>query len=79
MNAALQCLSNVEDLTHYFLRDEFLQDLNLNNPLGMKGVLARKYAHLIKNLWLGADNVYTPNSLKAIMSKFQSMVIYSKL
>lgn len=41
MNSALQCLSNVKDLTEYFLNDLYKPDINVTNPLGSKGVLTR--------------------------------------
>lgn len=34
MNSALQCLANIEDLTKYFLRNEHLSHINMNNKLG---------------------------------------------
>jgi ubiquitin carboxyl-terminal hydrolase 4/11/15 len=40
MNSALQCLSNVWPLTRYFLDLHFRKEVNENNPLGTKGVLA---------------------------------------
>ncbi len=34
MNSMLQCLSNTEPLTAYFLSDKYLEELNLDNVLG---------------------------------------------
>ena len=34
MNSAIQCLSNAFELTQYFIENEFIKDLNQNNPLG---------------------------------------------
>jgi len=34
MNSALQCLSNVKELTNYMLANEFIKDINGKNPLG---------------------------------------------
>ena len=34
MNSALQCLSNTYDLTDYFINNNFVCDLNTDNPLG---------------------------------------------
>lgn len=34
MNSSLQCLANTQELTQYFLKNEFLKDMNKNNPLG---------------------------------------------
>lgn len=34
MNSALQCLSNVYELTEYMVSNQFVQDLNPKNPIG---------------------------------------------
>ena len=34
MNSGLQCLSNSFGLTEYFLKNNFIQDINTVNPLG---------------------------------------------
>ena len=53
MNSGLQCLSNVYELTNYFLQKNHLADLNKNNPLGSQSAeLAIAYADLVNNLWL---------------------------
>ena len=64
MNSALQCLSNTPELTEYFKSNTFKSDINLTNVLGTKGVLAKKYANFVKNLWYGTKPVYSPWSLK---------------
>ncbi|CAB1347388.1 unnamed protein product, partial [Coregonus sp. 'balchen'] len=48
MNSALQCLSNVPPLTEYFLKDKYKDELNEDNPLGMKGEIAKAYADITK-------------------------------
>ncbi|CAB1316996.1 unnamed protein product, partial [Coregonus sp. 'balchen'] len=48
MNSALQCLSNVPPLTEYFLKDKYNDELNEDNPLGMKGEIAKAYADITK-------------------------------
>jgi ubiquitin C-terminal hydrolase len=56
LNTAIQCISNIPDLTHYFLTDAYLQDLTnrfqetkstKNNEI----ILTREYGRLIKALW----------------------------
>lgn len=44
MNSGLQCLSNSLELTKYFLFGYYKSELNPDNPLGMKGKLAKAYA-----------------------------------
>uniref|UniRef100_A0A8C2XTV5 Ubiquitin carboxyl-terminal hydrolase n=1 Tax=Cyclopterus lumpus TaxID=8103 RepID=A0A8C2XTV5_CYCLU len=60
MNSAVQCLSNILPLTEYFLKDKFTDEMNEDNPLGMKGEIAKAYAELIKQLWSGKFSYVTP-------------------
>ncbi|KAL4464783.1 hypothetical protein ABPG74_011344 [Tetrahymena malaccensis] len=70
MNSALQCLSNVQDLSEFMIQDKFIHDLNRDNPLGTGGYLAASYAELIKDMWRGSDNYSSPWNLKKIIGKF---------
>lgn len=60
----LQCLSNIPPLTEYFLKDKYQDELNEDNPLGMKGEIAKAYAELIKQLWSGKYSYVTPRPFK---------------
>lgn len=60
----LQCLSNIPPLTEYFLKDKYTDELNEDNPLGMKGEIARAYAELIKQIWSGKYSYVTPRPFK---------------
>lgn len=51
MNAALQCLRSVEELTKYFLVGEWEKELNKANVLAHNGDVAAAYAHLLKELY----------------------------
>nr|KAF6360882.1 ubiquitin specific peptidase 11 [Myotis myotis] len=64
MNSALQCLSNVPQLTEYFLKNRYLDELNFCNPLGMKGEIAEAYADLVKQAWSGRHRSIVPNVFK---------------
>jgi len=70
MNSALQCLSNTELLTKYFLANEHKAEINTHNPLGTKGVLATEYAKLIQNLWSGRYGSVAPADFKRKLGKF---------
>lgn len=70
MNAALQCLSNTPPLTEFLLADRHLADVNLDNPLGMGGEMARIYTDLIKIMWSGCHQTVTPREFKNIVSRF---------
>ncbi|KAJ2999068.1 hypothetical protein NUW58_g112 [Xylaria curta] len=50
MNAALQCLRSVEELTRYFLIGEWERELNKANVLAHNGDVAAAYAHLLKEI-----------------------------
>lgn len=65
----LQCLSNTPPLTEYFLNDKYQEELNFDNPLGMRGEIAKSYAELIKQMWSGKYSYVTPRAFK-VSSKF---------
>jgi len=52
MDSTLQCLSNIPQLRSFFVSDDYLNDLNEDNPLGTNGKLAHAFADLMKRLWL---------------------------
>lgn len=60
MNSALQCLSNTPPLTEFITSDKYLAEINSNNPLGMDGKIAEAYGDMIKNMWSGNMNCFTP-------------------
>jgi len=70
MNSAIQCMSNVPELTEYFLTQDYYADLNLDNPLGMQGEIATSYAELIKNMWSGSNSYTVPRNFKVAVGRF---------
>ncbi|KAH3765175.1 ubiquitin carboxyl-terminal hydrolase 4 [Pelomyxa schiedti] len=70
MNSALQCLSNTAPLTDFFQQGLWRLDVNVNNPLGHKGVLAEAYAALMDELWRGENSVVAPRDFKKKVEKF---------
>ncbi|EAR83728.2 ubiquitin carboxyl-terminal hydrolase (macronuclear) [Tetrahymena thermophila SB210] len=70
MNSALQCLSNVEELTTFMVNNEYVNDLNPDNPLGANGHLAVSYADLVRDIWQGGDSSVSPHYLKKVIGKF---------
>ncbi|XDB65229.1 hypothetical protein AB1E18_018520 [Capra hircus] len=75
MNSALQCLSNVPQLTEYFLQNRYLAELNLGNPLGMKGEIAEAYADLVKQAWSGHHRSIVPYVFKTKVGHFASQFL----
>jgi hypothetical protein len=76
MNTAIQCISNCWELTNYFLRNYYKGHINIVNPIGTNGILAKKYANLIKHLWYGTEGIYLPIDLKNAIGHFNSSVTY---
>ena len=70
MNTGLQCLSNCELLTKYFLNDYYKEFINNDNPIGSKGEIVEKYSELIHHLWYGNDECVSPIQFKLAFGKF---------
>lgn len=70
MNSALQCMSAAWSLTRYFLSDKYKADLNPDNVLGTKGVLASAYAGLLQEMWLGSAGSVAPMGVKRAIGTF---------
>ncbi|RBR22408.1 uncharacterized protein FIESC28_04502 [Fusarium coffeatum] len=64
MNSALQCVRSVEELTKYFLTDEFVDEVNKTNPLGYNGKVATTYGHLLKDIYSESRGSVTPREFK---------------
>jgi ubiquitin carboxyl-terminal hydrolase 4/11/15 len=59
-----QCMSNCPPITKYFLNEEHLNELNEENPLGMKGEIAKAFGDLIKVMWSGRYSYTMPHNFK---------------
>ena len=66
----LQGLSNVPPVTEYFACDNYVEDINEENPLGMKGEIARAFGELMKNLWSGSFTYVVPRNFKMAVGRF---------
>eukprot|EP00826_Nyctotherus_ovalis_P052313 TRINITY_DN6611_c0_g2_i1.p1 TRINITY_DN6611_c0_g2~~TRINITY_DN6611_c0_g2_i1.p1 ORF type:complete len:1153 (-),score=374.80 TRINITY_DN6611_c0_g2_i1:62-3520(-) len=73
MNSGLQCLSNTFLLSKYFLEDQYKDEINDDNPLGMQGILAKSYAKLVKMLWTTKDDLISPSFFKKAIGKFRAI------
>jgi ubiquitin carboxyl-terminal hydrolase 4/11/15 len=49
----VQGLSNTPQIVEYFENENYVEDINEDNPLGMKGEIARAFGQLIRDLWSG--------------------------
>jgi ubiquitin carboxyl-terminal hydrolase 4/11/15 len=69
MNSALQCMRACQELSLYFLSNAWETDLNYDNPLGYKGVIAKVYGDLLKNVSDNKTNTFAPRAFKNALSK----------
>jgi ubiquitin carboxyl-terminal hydrolase 6/32 len=69
MNSALQCMSNTQPLTQYFMRSYHLYDLNKTNPLGLHGRIAKRYGDLVQDLWGGESWNIAPLKMRVSVSE----------
>ena len=67
MSTALQCISNCAELRNYFLFGTPRKDINKNNVLGYKGLVAYGFEYLIKKLWIDSDPVIDLSKFKRAM------------
>ena len=51
-------------LSSFFIDDHFVNSLNVNNPLGSGGHVARAFSDVIKALWSGRKRPVRPTDLK---------------
>ncbi|KIV81022.1 hypothetical protein PV11_08476 [Exophiala sideris] len=72
MNSALQCIRSVEELSQYFLHDQWKRDLNVDNPLGHHGEVARAYAGLVHQIYDESASSTNPSRFKAVIGKYGS-------
>ncbi|PGH23956.1 hypothetical protein AJ80_02018 [Polytolypa hystricis UAMH7299] len=71
MNSALQCVRSVEELTWYFLEDEYKADLNPSNPLAHNGDVAKAYAILLHSLYNeNAASSFAPRNFKQVVGRY---------
>uniref|UniRef100_A0A1J3FN28 Ubiquitin carboxyl-terminal hydrolase n=1 Tax=Noccaea caerulescens TaxID=107243 RepID=A0A1J3FN28_NOCCA len=69
MNSTLQCLAHTPPIVEYFLQD-YSDDINAENPLGMQGQLAIAFGDLLRKLWSSGQGTVAPRSFKAKLSRF---------
>ena len=60
MNSALQCLSNCEYLTKYFLSGFYKRELNTASKYGSGGEIAKSYDTLLTKLWKETKKYINP-------------------
>ncbi|XP_065891186.1 ubiquitin carboxyl-terminal hydrolase 32-like isoform X2 [Dysidea avara] len=70
MNSGVQCISNTGPLTKYFTDNMYRQEINKENPLGLKGTMAKRYAELIRDLWSGKYKSIVPLKFRWTIGRY---------
>jgi len=68
MNAALQCLFCVDELTEFFVANRHARDANEQSRDGHKGELAQAYADTVKAMMVGSS-IHAPSKLKEAVGR----------
>ena len=54
----------------YFANDNYIEDINDENPLGMRGEIARSFGELIKSMCSGRYAFVVPRNFKQAVGRF---------
>lgn len=74
MNAALQCLSQLPELSNYLLNKNWTSDLNTVNVIGSRGMIICQYVKLLEELWDGSVGKFAePRDFRKLIEKENSM------
>ncbi|ESW21997.1 hypothetical protein PHAVU_005G117700 [Phaseolus vulgaris] len=69
MNSSLQCLAHTPKLVDYFLED-YVSEINHENPLGMNGEIALGFGDLLRKLWAPGASPVAPRVFKSKLARF---------
>ncbi|CAL9236397.1 unnamed protein product [Arabidopsis halleri] len=69
MNSAIQCLVHTPEFASYF-QEDYHQEINWQNPLGMVGELALAFGDLLRKLWAPGRTPIAPRPFKAKLARF---------
>ena len=78
LNSALQCLSNTEDLTKYFLKKYFKTEINSGSSLGSKGFISGEYYNFIDRMWNGTERQFCPKQFRINFCKRTQLFLSSE-
>ncbi|BFZ56679.1 ubiquitin-specific protease doa4 [Savitreella phatthalungensis] len=71
MNATIQCLAACFPLARYLTSGKYKDDINPSNPLGYKGIIATKFAGLLRDMASDDNTVLAPTELRNAIGKFR--------
>jgi len=75
ISAAIHVLANCPELTKFFLSKLYLEEINKSCKKTQKGQISKVFYDLVKDYWLGAQEVIQPYELKQIVSNITAQVI----
>ena len=70
MNSAIQCLSNCELLTTYFISGMYKSEINKNKKYGTGGLIVNCYYDLLEKLWVQDKRFIHPINFKDLFGFF---------
>ena len=74
MNSALQCLRSVEELSLYFLNNQWEKEVNKVNPIGYKGQIASVYANLVNSIYsVNSSSSFSPKQFKQTLGRANNL------
>ncbi|XP_076812613.1 ubiquitin carboxyl-terminal hydrolase 19-like isoform X3 [Clavelina lepadiformis] len=72
MNSVLQALANTVEVRDYFVGKHFKKDINLENPLGMKGRMAEEFSAVVGKLWSSKTHSFAPSKFRWAVGEKES-------
>lgn len=77
MNSALQCLVHIPELRDYFLFNGYESEINVENPLGYQGHIAKAFSMLVQALFMDSivsrTSAFAPTAFKTTIGHFNGM------
>lgn len=71
MNATIQCLAACFPLARFFTSGKYKDSINASNPIGYKGVIAAKFANLLRDMASDDNSVVAPSDLRSAIGRFR--------
>ncbi|EGR34270.1 ubiquitin carboxyl-terminal hydrolase family protein, putative [Ichthyophthirius multifiliis] len=68
INAAIQCLSNLQPLCDYIMQHNEDKEINFNNKLGSQGLIVKAFSNLIRLIWNTDEKYIKPDEFFKVLS-----------
>ncbi len=75
LNSGMQCLSNIYELTRYFLDKKHVNGINKKSTLGTGGALAEAYGRFVADMWNGNGNTLDIGYFKRVLGNINPIVL----